>query len=103
MNKPTKTSVPTKTKVTKSVGHDRLSVSAKFPTGGVLRFSISRAGERLTVGLSNDRETLLAQSRKISAWVALRSGETNGQRIDRLAAICERCGSGAELMLAIAK
>lgn len=83
------------TKVTRTSG------AAKFPTGGSVGFTISRSGERLAVALSNDRSALERQTRAIEAWLRPRSGETNGQRMDRLANVCGRVASGADLVAAI--
>jgi hypothetical protein len=90
-------------KIKKSIGHDRLSLSAKFPTGAELRFSISRLGERLMVAFSNDKKEGDMQMQSLRSWLEFRDGETNLDRINRLAELVKGCKSGKEVIEKINK
>ena len=90
-----------KTTVKKTVGHDRLALVATFPSGGVFKFSVTRNGERLAYnGCPNPAGNAL-RDLTIRGFVALQPGETEGQRLDRIAAFVAEVSSTAELQAAI--
>jgi len=86
------------TKVKRVNGFDRMSLSAKFPSGASLKFSVGRSGERLELAFSNDSAELKIQSKIISKWLDFQKGETNQDRFDRLESLCRKCKSGKEFM-----
>jgi hypothetical protein len=74
---------PTSTQVSTSITHDRLSVKAKFPTGGTVRFSITRSGEQLGVAGSNDPATAKLQLKAVAAWIERLRAAMKGQELER--------------------
>ena len=64
-------------KINKSIGFDRMSITAKFPSGANFRYFIGRSGEKLEIAFSNDSKELKEQSKIFAAWVKLRKGKTN--------------------------
>ena len=81
-----------KPKVTKSIGHDQCRVSAKFPSGGVFRLTVTRAGETLTLGGSSDPYLADQQQRTVADWILpVTPEETIGQRVERVAAFLSDC------------
>lgn len=72
-------------------GYDRLAIDAKFPSGGLFKFSITRSGDNLTLGGSSEPELAQQQQRTVAEWLKERQGESHGQRIDRVAAILADC------------
>lgn len=93
--------VPKATKVTYSEGHDKLRVEALFPSGGRVLFTVSRAGETLSLYGSNDEEILRQQSAALTKWLKLGKKESNGDRMLRLKAVCEKANSVGQLIEAI--
>ena len=91
------------TKVKRINGFDNMSLTAKFPSGASLRFSVGRTGDRLQLAFSNDLKELKRQSRVVADWMDFREGEKNVDRFDRLEALCKKCKSGAEFMSHIEK
>lgn len=91
----------TQTKVSKTVTHDRMSIAAKYPTGGAVRFSISRNGETLSVAGSNDPQVSREQVKCVNAFCLYQGNETNQNRIDRIAAFLRGVNSVGELCTAI--
>ncbi len=91
-----------KKKVTKTIGHDRMSLAATYPTGGKFRFTIGRSGERLTWGGSSDAATAREEMKKFMKVAKFQPGETNAQRLDRLEVMAEAVNSMAELVAFIA-
>lgn len=85
-------------KIKKSVGFDRMSISAKFPSGANFRFFIGRSGEKLELAFSNDEKELNEQMKIFTAWMKYREGETNVERFNRLEELCKKCKSGKELI-----
>ncbi len=85
-------------KIKKSIGFDRMSISAKFPSGANFRFSIGRSGEKLELAFSNDPAELKEQSRIFVNWIKFREGEKNEDRFNRLEGLCKKCKSGKELI-----
>ena len=91
------------TKVKRTNGFDRLSLTAKFPSGASLKFSVGRSGDRLELAFSNNRAELQKQSKLVADWLDFQDGEKNQDRFDRLEALCKKCKSGAEFMSHIKK
>lgn len=87
-----------KTTVKKSIGHDRMSISAKFPSGGTYRWNISWAGERLTIAFSDDVAVAKNQIATMQKWLKLRKGESRLDAFNRLEALTKTCSSGKELI-----
>jgi hypothetical protein len=85
-------------KINKSIGFDRMSIIAKFPSGANFRYFIGRSGEKLEVAFSNDSKELKEQVKIFSNWVKPRKGETNLDVFNRLEELCKRCKSGKELI-----
>lgn len=85
-------------KIKKSIGFDRMSISAKFPSGANFKFSIGRSGERLELAFSNDSAELKEQSKIFVNWMKFRDGEKNEDRFNRLEELCKKCRSGKELI-----
>jgi hypothetical protein len=82
--------VTPKVKVTDS--HDLCRVNAKFPSGGVLRLTITRAGETLTLGGSSDPYVAKSQQQTVAEWVKpVTPEETIKQRLERVAAFMADC------------
>lgn len=92
-----------KTKITKSVKWDSMSLSAKFKSGATLKFRLNRNGETLEVGFSNDSAELKKQSAAVMAWMKPKGKETNQDRFDRLEKTCLAVNSGKEFMETIGK
>jgi hypothetical protein len=46
-------------KINKSIGFDRMSITAKFPSGANFRYFIGRSGEKLETAFSNDPAIIL--------------------------------------------
>ena len=89
-------------KITKKIGFDRMAISAKFPSGASLKFSIGRSGETLDLRFSNDRSELKKQSKIMSKWLDFKKGEkTNAERFDRIESFLAPFKSGAQVMAAI--
>lgn len=86
------------TKVKRTNGFDRLSLTAKFPSGASLKFSVGRSGDRLELAFSNDPSHLSRQAKIVAEWMDFREGETNQDRFDRLESLCKKCKTGAEFM-----
>ena len=86
------------TKVKRTNGFDRMSLTAKFPSGASLKFSVGRSGDRLELAFSNDSAELKRQMKAVSEWIDFQKGEKNQDRFDRLEALCKKCKSGAEFM-----
>ena len=86
------------TKVKRVNGFDRMSLSAKFPSGASLKFSVGRSGEKLELAFSNDSAELKIQSKIVSKWLDFKEGEKNEDRFNRLEALCKKCKSGKEFM-----
>jgi len=86
------------TKVKRTNGFDRLSLTAKFPSGASLKFSVGRSGDRLELAFSNDSAQLSKQAKAVAEWMDFRDGEKNQDRFDRLEDLCKKCKSGAEFM-----
>jgi hypothetical protein len=85
--------------VKKSIGYDRLSLSAKLPSGASLKFSINRGSERLAMAFSNDSKIAGEQLKAMSSWLKFRDeDETNIQRIERLESVLKMSNSGAEVI-----
>ena len=85
-------------KIKKSIGFDRMSISAKFPSGANFRYFIGRSGEKLELAFSNDSAELKEQSKIFASWIKLRTGETNIDVFNRLEELCKKCKSGKELI-----
>ncbi len=85
-------------KIKKSIGFDRMSISAKFPSGANFRFFIGRSGEKLEIAFSNDPQELKEQSKIFINWMKFREGEKNEERFNRLEELCKKCKSGKELI-----
>jgi hypothetical protein len=85
-------------KIKKTIGFDRMSISAKFPSGANFKFSIGRSGERLELAFSNNDSELKEQIRIFMNWMKFRDGEKNADRFDRLEELCKKCQSGKELI-----
>ena len=85
-------------KIKKSIGFDRMSITAKFPSGANFRYFICRSCEKLEVAFSNDSIELKEQSKIFAGWVKLRNGETNIDVFNRLEELCKKCKSGKELI-----
>lgn len=85
-------------KIKKSIGFDRMSISAKFPSGANFRFFIGRSGEKLELAFSSDEKELNEQMKVFVSWIKLRKGETNIDRFNRLEELCKKCKSGKELI-----
>jgi len=79
--------------IRRSNGYDRLALNAKFPSGGIFKFSITRSGENLTLGGSSDPELAQQQQRTVYDWLKERQGETHRLRLDRVAAMLQDCQS----------
>ncbi len=94
---------PSETKIKKSIKYDNLSLSAHFPSGAFLKFSIGRSGDRLDIRFSNDEKVLKEQAKTFSKWIDYREKENNEQRMDRLEKACKMAKSGAEFMKVIEK
>lgn len=85
-------------KIKKTIGFDRMSISAKFPSGANFRFLIGRSGEKLELAFSNDSAELKEQSKIFVNWMKFRTGEKNEDRFNRLEELCKKCKSGKELI-----
>lgn len=94
--------VPAATVVTLSETHDRLSVHARYPSGGEFRFSLTRSGERLTWGGSADTTTARGEMGKFMAF-ASRLGKqmNNGARMAEIKRVAESVNSITELVASI--
>jgi hypothetical protein len=101
-HKPTHGAKDMKKKITKTVTHDRLAVKAQYPSGGTFTFSITRSGDRLAWGGSNDTATAKAEMKKFMAWAEAKDKtETHGERIERIAAKAEQANTIAELIASL--
>lgn len=85
-------------KIKKTIGFDRMSISAKFPSGANFKYSIGRSGERLELAFSNDNSELKEQTKIFMNWMKYRDGEKNADRFNRLEELCKKCKSGKELI-----
>lgn len=90
--------IPASTKVSKRIGHDSMTISAKFPSGATLSFSINRSGEKLALAFSNDQKVLQEQTKVMSKWLEPHKNETHQQRFDRLESVLRASASGAEVI-----
>jgi hypothetical protein len=79
-------------KITKNYSHDNMSLSVKLPTGGSMKFSVGRSGERLEVCFSNDDNELMGQTNSVKLYMKLMEGETNQGRFDRLESLLRAQG-----------
>lgn len=86
-----------KKSVKKTVGHDALAVEVRYPTGGRVRFSIGRTGDRLAVAGASGAEGQ-RQMAVLADWTEARGGETHGQRIDRVHALMSQAESVGDLV-----
>ena len=86
------------TKITRKENFYSMWIKAPFPSGANLRFSISRGGERLSLGFSNDMKELKRQSKIFADWLKLRVGENNSQLFDRIENLCKNCKSGGQVI-----
>lgn len=100
VNRPT----PKKTKVSHSVRHDSLSVSATFPDGKRVRVSLSRSG--VSASVSVDLPDAQAIARTLIAWVQKvrhEGGSTNGEIFEALALVCEESANVPALLSTLEK
>jgi len=79
-------------KLFKKYTHDKMSLTAKFPTGGTLHFSVGRGGERLEVAFSNNDAELKEQTETVKEFVKFRYKEVNQGRFDRLESLLNAQG-----------
>lgn len=92
-------------KLTKDYGHDSMSISATFPTGGSIKFSVGWDGEKIEVAGSNNGLIMTEQSKVANKYLKFRKGETNKDRFARFETLltggsgwaCE-CGSVASVI-----
>lgn len=89
------------TKIKKSITHDRLAITIKFPTGGCIKFSMTHYGERVSVAGSPDPATCKQQLRAVSAFTKLRKGENNLKRLERVESLARKCASVSEFVAAL--
>ncbi len=85
------------TKVKKSIGHDRMTISKNFETGGTFKLSMGRASERLAVAFANDHVTARKQVGTIQLWLHSFKG-TNLEKFDELERILSSSRSGEEVI-----
>jgi hypothetical protein len=89
------------TKVTLTETHDRLAVVGKFPNGETIRWSLTRNGERFSLGALPERAISEAQMQKLFNLMKFRDGETsNGIRFARLAKEVKEVDSIDQLLAA---
>lgn len=81
--------------------HDRLSLVCKYTTGGSVRFTVGRSGDSLTWGGSSDAAVARREMEAFMRFAELQTGESQGQRMERLRAVAESCDSIAELVKAV--
>jgi len=84
---------PIKTKIS----HDSMKLEVKFPTGGILKWSITRSRESLTVGFSNDPVVGKKQVGTVGLWFGKLKGDYK-EKFDTAIALLSQCGSGAEVV-----
>ena len=84
--------------ITRKTLHDSISLTAKFPSGAFLKFSVNRNGERLDLRFSNDADVLKQQQLKISKFLKFKPEESNEGRFDRLEKLLTGCTSGSEVI-----
>lgn len=90
--------VISKTKVTKSIGFNAMWIAAKYPSGGSVRYSVTRNGERLTLAFSNNENESKVQGSIFSAYVQCRKNESYMDVFNRLEIILKSCESGKEVI-----
>ena len=86
---------PTKaqTSIRATSDHDRMSINAKFPSGGIFKFSATRNGDNLVLGGSNNPVIAKKQQAIVARWISLKNGETIGQRHERIKVVLADCAS----------
>ena len=84
---------PIKTKIT----HDSMKLEVKFPTGGILKWGISRSRETLTVGFSNDPVIGKKQVGTVGLWFGKLKG-TYQEKFQSAIDLLTGCNSGAEVV-----
>lgn len=84
---------PVKTKIS----HDAMKLEVKYPSGGVLRWSISRRGETLTVGFSNDPIIGKKQVGTVGLWFGKLKGDYK-EKFDAAVVLLSNCASGSEVV-----
>ena len=83
-------------KIKKIVKHDSLSVKATYPNGEHIKFIVNRSGEKFEY--ASNHTLTAAQSGKLIAMFKFQTGETNINRIDRIASVFEQANAVTELV-----
>lgn len=71
-------------------------LTVKLPTGGTLKWTINRSGEKLEVAFSNDPAVLKRQCKIVQDYINGLKG-TNKEKFDQLEELAKGCSSGANL------
>lgn len=87
-------------KIVKRSTFHKMSLSAKFPSGAQLKFSICNEpfDECLELRFSNDEKVLREQMKIMKKFLEPKSNENNEQRFSRLEALIIGCRSGSEVI-----
>lgn len=91
--------------------HDRLEVWGTFTTGASFRFIMTRGEngddcairERVQWSGNNDETENRRQGQVFQRFCAIRDGETNGSRCERIRSTAERANSAAEFIALMGK
>lgn len=86
------------TTIKKNIGHDRMTFTATFPNGDVLKFNISRASDRWSA--TQKPGTARITQEQFTAVTKLGAMAPDGNHLDRytrMEALCLRANSLAQL------
>ena len=92
-------------KIVKKETFHKMSLSAKFPSGAQLKFSICNEpfDELLELAFSNDAEILKSQMKIMKKFLEPKNNENNQQRFSRLENTLIGCKSGNEVIQKISQ
>ena len=91
------------TRINRRTTHDRMSISAKLPSGASLYWMVSRDSERFEIAFANDIEVLRLQRNLLQDWLKPRTGETLADRFNRLESVLRKYNTGAEVIASLNK
>ena len=74
-----------------------MKLEVRFPTGGLLKWSISRSRETLSVAFSNDPIVARKQLGTIGLWFGKLKGDYKA-KFETAVALLSTCSSGAEVV-----
>lgn len=79
----------TKAQITQKTNFDSMWIKVKLASGANFRYGVTRRGESLSAGLSNDSKEAKKQMQTLFAWLKNREGENYEQAFKRIASTIE--------------